>query len=159
LSSFSCWCSAAGATGLAVATGKPLGNVPRFFVVGYSTRRSRTTCLVRMSAIGTKRTSMIYGRMSTFGGKADIGISGRHVREMPDKNQPIWRRGTASYARPPRAREHAQVKEVTFLDRVVVDVRRKPRPVSIPCGGSVSISAFDIDMNLFGLGLLRSLHG
>ena len=41
------------------------------------------------STHGTKRTSMIYGRMSAFGGKADIGISGRHVRDMPDKNQPI----------------------------------------------------------------------
>ena len=41
--------SGGGATGLAAATSKPLGNVPRFFLVGYSTRRSRTTCLVRMN--------------------------------------------------------------------------------------------------------------
>ena len=29
---------------------------------------------------------MIYGRMSAFGGKADIGISGRHVRDMPEES-------------------------------------------------------------------------
>jgi hypothetical protein len=58
----------------------------RLFVVGYSTRRSQTTCLVRRSAIGTKQTSMVYGRMFAFGGEADIGISGRHVRDIPEES-------------------------------------------------------------------------